>query len=140
MEHNFVVHPSIDYNWDSPLVPGTVVCAKYEDFDGKPRVGIFCVLYDEQLDSNTEHCKNTICCKISTQTTLVSTYSARIDINYNSFLNSPCIACCSKIHVLHKQNNIYKILGRLSSGTMKLIMKNYTKFSNELNRQLLDVI
>lgn len=134
------IYHDIKYDWNAPLVPGTVVCAKYEDFDGKQRVGLFVVLYDEQLDTNTDHCKNTICCKLSTQTTLVSTYSARIDLNYNSFLETPCIACCSKIHVLHKETNIYKVLGKLSPGTMKLITKMYVKFMNETQRQLLDSI
>ena len=34
------------YNWSSPLLPGTIVCASYEDFDGVKRVGLFCILYD----------------------------------------------------------------------------------------------
>lgn len=129
---------NLEYDWNMPLMPGTIVCATYNDFDGEERVGIFCILYDEQLDNNVYTKKNTLCIKISTQSTLVSNYSAKIDIERNSFLNNPCIACCSKVHILHKESNIYKVLGCLDNGTMKQIIKAYLKFSSETQRQLLD--
>lgn len=126
------------YDWNLPLMPGTIVCANYCDFEGEKKVGLFCVLYDEQLDSNVFTKKNTVCVKISTQTTLVSNYSARINQDKNRFLNAPCIACCSKVNLLHKENNIYKVLGVLDPGTLKNVIKCYLKFSNEIQRQLLD--
>lgn len=128
----------MNYDWSAPLMPGTVVCASYGDFDNKERVGLFCVLYDEQLDNNLNTKKNTVCVKISTQTTLVSNYSVQVNQDRNDFLNNPCIVCCSKVHLLHKENNIYKVLGVLDKGTYKNIVKTYTKFSNEMQRQLLD--
>lgn len=128
------------YDWNMPLVPGTVVCATYQDFEGKDRVGLFCVLYDEQLDNNVFEKKNTICAKISSQTTLVGNYSVRIPIkeDRNNFLNTQCIVCCSKLHVLHKQTNIYKVLGILDKSTYSQVVKSYLKFSNEMQRQLID--
>lgn len=132
------MNSNLEYDWNMPLVPGTVVCSTYNDFDGEERVGIFCVIYDEQLDNNVYTKKNTVCIKLSTQNTLVSNYSAKIDMDRNSFLKTPCIACCSKVHVLHKESNIYKVLGCLDNGTMKSIIKAYLKFSNETQRQLMD--
>ena len=128
------------YDWNMPLIPGTIVCAKYNDFDGVERVGIFCVLYDEQLDTNTPMKKNAVCVKISTQATLVSSYSVRVNIDKNEFLSKPCIVCCSKEHLLHKETNIYKILGFLDKGTYKEVVKTYLKFSHEIQRQLMDLI
>lgn len=128
----------MQYDWNMPLMPGTIVCAKYQDFEGQDRVGIFCVLYDEQLDNNVFEKKNTICIKISSQSTLVGNYSVKIPIDRNDFLKTQCIACCSKVHVLHKQSNIYKVLGVLERGTYSQVVKTYLKFSNEMERQLID--
>ena len=36
----------------SVLKPGTIVSVDYADFTGKVQHGLFCVLYDEQLDSS----------------------------------------------------------------------------------------
>ena len=128
----------MQYDWNMPLMPGTIVCAKYQDFEGQDRVGIFCVLYDEQLDNNVFEKKNTICIKISSQSTLVGNYSVKIPIDRNDFLKTQCIVCCSKVHVLHKQSNIYKVLGVLERGTYSQVVKTYLKFSNEMERQLID--
>ena len=130
----------MNYDWNMTLIPGTVVCAKYNDFDGAERIGLFCVLYDEQLDTNVGTKKNTVCVKISSQTTLVSNYSVQIDNEENKFLDKPCIVCCSKVHLLHKETNIYKILGFLNKSTLKRVVKTYFKFSNEVQRQLMDIL
>lgn len=126
------------YDWNMPLMPGTIVCAKYQDFEGQDRVGLFCVLYDEQLDNNVFEKKNTICVKISSQTTLVGNYSVRVPLDKNDFLKSPCIVCCSKTHVLHKSLNIYKVLGVLERSTYAQVVKSCLKFTNEMERQLID--
>ena len=47
------------------LRPGTIVCACYGDFDCNKRVGIFCVLYDEQLDGMLNN-NNVTAIKITT--------------------------------------------------------------------------
>lgn len=130
----------MNYDWNMPLIPGTIVCARYNDFDGEERIGLFCVLYDEQLDTNVPTKKNTVCVKVSTQTTLVSNYSVQVNMEDNKFLDNPCIVCCSKVHLLHKESNIYKILGFLNKGTLKQVVKTYFKFSNEVERQMMDIL
>lgn len=129
-----------NYDWNAPLMPGTIVCASYCDFDNEKRVGLFLVLYDEQLDSNVFSKKNVVCIKLSTQTTLVSNYSVKIDMRKNDFLDKNCIACCSKIHLLHKESNVYKILGHLDATTCKNVFKSYFKFVSETQRQFIDRI
>lgn len=128
------------YDWNAPLLPGTIVCANYGDFEGERRVGLFLVLYDEQMDNNVFSKKNVVAIKVSSQSTLVSNYSVPIDGDKNSFLDKPCIACCSKIHLLHKEDNIYKVLGRVDQTARKNIFKSYFKFIGETERQLVDCI
>jgi len=127
-----------EYNWNVPLIPGTIVCAAYNEFEGERKVGIFCVLYDEQLDNNILQKKNVFAIKLSTQTTLAGNYSVEVPINRNEFLDKQCVACCSKIHTLHKIYNIYKVLGTLDAITMKNIYKTYNRFVTEVERQILD--
>jgi hypothetical protein len=127
-----------NYNWNMPLIPGTIVCAKYNKFDGTETTGIFCVIYDEQLDSNVLTRKNVLAVKLSTQLTLVSNYSVDIDMERNSFLLSKSIVCCSKIHILHKEQQVYKVLGKLDKATYDRVFKSYMRFAFETQRQLID--
>lgn len=128
----------MDYNWNMPLLPGTIICAKYNKFDGSLVDGLFCVLYDEQLDSNVATRKNVLCIKLSSQMTLISNYSVDIDMERNPYLVSNSIACCSKVHILHKEEQIYKILGKLDSITYTRVFKSYMKFIAETQRQVID--
>lgn len=128
------------YNWSSPLLPGTIVCASYEDFDGVKRVGLFCILYDEQLDGSISEKRNVVACKVSSQVTLAADYSCMVSAQRNAFFDKPCMVCTSKVRVLDKVKNVYKILGQLDSYTFARVVKTYVKFSNEVNRQLLDRI
>lgn len=130
----------MNYDWNKPLLPGTVVCANYYSFDNEPKVGIFIVLYDEQSDNFVFGDKNILGIKLSTKNTCVSNYAIEINTEYNSFLNDDCIACCSKIHVLHKKEQVYKVLGILNYGTYKQVFKTYNKFMQEVNRQLVTAL
>ncbi len=127
-----------EYNWNAPLVPGTIVCAAYNEFEGERKAGIFCVLYDEQLDNNILQKKNVFAIKLTTQTTLTGNYSVEVLLNRNDFLDKQCVACCSKVHILHKIHNVYKVLGVLDPITMKNIYKTYNRFVTEVERQILD--
>lgn len=127
-----------NYNWNDPLVPGTVVCAKYNQFDGTRVEGIFCVLYDEQFDNNVATRKNILAIKLSSRMTLVSNYSVDIDMDKNKFFQANTIACCSKVHILHKEHQVYKVLGKLDTITYTKIFKLYARFISETERQALD--
>lgn len=130
----------MNYDWNQPLLPGTVVCSNFNTFNGDKTVGIFIVLYDEQSDCSILDNKNVIALKVSTKNTCVSNYVVEINRDNNTFLNEDCIVCCSKMHTLHKKDQIYKILGRLNPITYKLVYKMYQKFSSEINRQLINTL
>lgn len=127
----------MEYNWDRPILPGTVVCANFNTFNGERKVGLFVVLYDEQTDTNILDDKNVVALKLSTQNSCVSNYSVAVDNNLNNFLNDSCIACCSKLHTLHKREQVYKILGVLHPATYHRIFKAYMKFNSEMQSQLI---
>lgn len=126
------------YDWNKPLISGTVVCSNYNLFDGTTKQGVFLVLYDEQMDINVLDKKNVVAIKISTQDTCVANYSVELNNNMNPFFDKPCIACCSKIHILHKKEQVYKVIGNLDMSTYKKVYKVYNKFLSELNRQVID--
>lgn len=128
------------YDWDMPLIPGTIVCARFNSFEGEEKVGLFCVLYDEQMDNMVLQNKNVFAIKLSTKMTLTGNYSVKIPKNINEFLDCECIANCSKIHVLHKCHQVYKVLGNIDQLTMKNIYKTYKRFLIQVEHQLLDRI
>ena len=125
------------YDWNKALEPGTIVCAKYNTFEGEQRVGLFLILYDEQKDNNVIDNKNVIALKLSTQRTCVSNYSIQVDRKLNPFLNDDCIVCCSKLHTLHKTQQVYKILGTLHPATYHRVYRIFMKFYNALSDQLI---
>lgn len=127
-----------NYNWNMPLIPGTIICAKYNKFDGSLADGIFCVVYDEQLDSNVLTRKNVLALKLSTQLTLVSNYVVDVDMERNDYLLSKSIVCCSKLHLLHKEQQVYKVLGKLDKATYDRVFKSYMRFMSETQRQAID--
>ena len=126
------------YDWNRPLVPGSIVCSQYSDFDGERRTGIFLIIYDETLDTSLLHNKNCIALKLTTQNTLVNNYVVAINTELNNFLDSDSLVCCSKLHLLNKTKEIYKYLGQLDNYTYKRVVKVYSKFARELERQMLD--
>ena len=127
-----------NYDKFAPLVPGTIVCSSYYTFEGEERTGVFCVLYDEMLDNGIFESRNVIACKVSSQNTLISNYSCGINRLYNDYLDKDCIVCCSKIHVLHKTHNVYRVLGVLDRNTYSRVVKTYTRFRREVERQMFD--
>ena len=116
------------------LRPGTIVCACYGDFDCNKRVGIFCVLYDEQLDGMLNN-NNVTAIKITTSMRGAMNYSVPIFKDKEPFLDQDCYALCSKVHTLSKQQT-YKILGVLSKNSMFQIYKIYNKYSRSMLTQI----
>ena len=123
----------------SLLKPGTIVCAKYPDFEGKLVPGIFCVLYDEQLDASNNFKNNIIALKVSTSYNMITSYCVPLNDVRNTFFDKDCMALCSKPHVLEK-DSVYKILGVLHPYTLRQVYKVYRRFETELERQMEDYI
>ena len=125
------------YDWNKQLEPGTIICSNYNTFDGEKRVGVFMVLYDEQGDNNVLDNKNVIALKLSTKGTCIAGYSMQVDRDLNNFLDEDCIVCCSKLHTLHKVDQIYKVLGCLHPATYHRVFKMYHRFASAVETQLI---
>lgn len=121
------------------LKPGSIVCAKYLDFENKERIGIFCVLYDEQLDASNNFKGNIIVLKVSTSYSMITNYCVPLTDGRNDFLEKDCMTLCSKVHTLDK-SQVYKVLGCLHPHTLRQVYKVYRRFETELERQLEDYI
>lgn len=128
------------YDWNQPLLPGTIVCSNYNSFDGDDRVGIFIVMYDEQSDMQTISTRNVLALKLSSKSTCVENYTVEINKRDCDFLQTSSICCCSKIHILHKQEQVYKVLGQVSPIVYKKIYKTFMKFQNALNNQIINYL
>ncbi len=126
------------YDWNKPLLPGTVICSQFGGFDGENRIGIFVVLYDEQTDKNVLEDNNIMAVKVSTKDTCITNYSVPINRQLNNFMDDDCIVCCSKVHTLHKKEQVYKILGTLHPATYHKVFKVYSKFNNEVMNTLIN--
>lgn len=121
------------------MKPGTIVCANYTCFDGKTDSGIFCVLYDEQLDASNNFKGNIVAIKITTSLSMVANYCTTLTDGRNTFFNKDCIALCSKVHTLEK-DQVYKVLGTLHPATLRQVYKCFRRFESELERQMEDYI
>ena len=130
----------IEYKWNAPLLPGTIICSTYGNWNDEKVVGIFCVLYDESLDGNIFDKDNILAVKVSSQNTLASNYSCKINTAFNQFMDKNCIVCCSKVHLLHKSKQVYKVLGQLDKHTYARVVKTYISYAHSVERQLLDRI
>lgn len=121
------------------LKSGNVVVCNYINFKGESKKGLFIVLYDEVFDNINNNSNNFTAVKITTQLDMVGNYTVNLNLTENTFFNKPCLASCSKIHTLHK-NQIDGILGKLSSGTFKKVYISVSTFLSEVNRQMMDEI
>ena len=118
---------------------GTVVICDYINFKGETKRGLFVVLYDEQYDVQNNGTMNFTAVKITTQLEMVGNYTVNLNMEENTFLNAPCLASCSKLHTLHK-NQIKYHLGKLSSSSFKKVFICVSKFLSEINRQMMSEI
>ena len=130
----------IGYDWTAPIMSGTIVCSKFNTFSGEERTGLFCILYDEQIDGNVLNKKNVLAIKLTTQDTTIGDYTVAVNGLRNPFLDQRCTACCSKVHVLHKKQQIYKVLGMIDKQTYNRIVKTYVNFQSKVTKQILDRI
>lgn len=124
---------------NSLLKPGTIVTANYADFEGKKKVGIFCILYDEQLDSSNTFKGNVVALKVTTSYNMITNYCVPLTDGRNSFIERECMVLCSKLHTLEKEQ-IYKVLGSIHPHTLRQVYKCFRRFETELERQMEDYI
>lgn len=115
---------------------GTVVVANYINFKGETKSGIFMIVYDESFDNNNQNAMNVIAIKITTQLSMVGNYVCSLKNEDSDFFNQDCLASCSKIHTLHK-NQITKQIGILGEETYKKVYATYRRFLNEMDRQMI---
>lgn len=114
---------------------GTIVVANYVTFKGETKRGIFMIMYDESFDNNVSNCMNVIAIKITTQLDMVSGYVINLKNEENTFFKSDCLASCSKIHTLHK-NQIVKTIGFLGEKTYSKVYSKMRHVFNEIDRQM----
>lgn len=129
---------NLRYDWNAPLMAGTIVCAKFGDFNNEEKIGLFCILYDEQIDGNILNKENVYAVKLTTQGTTLGDYTVPINMMRNSYLETQCAACCSKVHTLHKKKQVYKTLGMLDRATYGRIVKTHVNFMHKVEKQMLD--
>lgn len=118
------------------LKSGNVVICNYINFKGEIKKGLFVVLYDELFDNATNNSLNFVAVKVTTQLDMVGNYTVNLNLEENSFFKQPCLASCSKLHTLHK-NQIEGILGQLSESTFKKVYIQTKSFLNEIDRQMI---
>lgn len=118
------------------LKSGNVVICNYINFKGEIKKGLFVVLYDELFDNATNNYLNFVAVKVTTQLDMVGNYTVNLNLEENSFFKQPCLASCSKLHTLHK-NQIEGILGQLSESTFKKVYIQTKSFLNEIDRQMI---
>lgn len=123
----------------SLMKPGTVVCANYTDFQGNKTVGIFLILYDEQLDSSHTYKGNVTAIKVTTSLNMCTNYCVCLTDGRSDFFERDCFALCSKVTVLDKEQ-IYKVLGNIHPYTLRQVYKVYRRYEAELERQMEDYI
>ena len=115
---------------------GSVVICEYLNFRGEKKKGLFIVLCDEDYDNSTDGHMNFTAIKITTKLDMVGNYTVNLNVEENPFFDNPCLACCSKIHTLHKHQIKFK-LGKLSTNSFKKVYMTVNKFLNEVNRQMI---
>lgn len=122
------------------LKPGSIVLAHYCDFDGTPKDGVFCIIYDEQLDFHNNHKGNVTALKVTTAFTSLSNYSVCLADGNNDFIERDSFCQCSKIHTLDKATQIYRHLGDLHKNTYKKVYKIHKAYEAEKDRQMEDYL
>lgn len=118
---------------------GDVVCVSYYNFDNKPAVGIFLILYSERFDRlYTNGHTNITCAKITTNNLLGDSYTVRLRKGVAN-LETDCLVNISKQHTFTKEQ-AYKKLGTLDDNTMFNVFKELREYNEEVENQILQGI
>lgn len=117
---------------------GDIIMAYYGDMDNKEKLGIFCVLYDEFIDKESNCNLNLTALKITTKSHEDYNYYVEI-AQGNGGLASDSRVCCSKTHTLHKKKVRVKI-GSIHGELLKKVLLGYNKYNSEITRQIISRI
>ena len=117
---------------------GDIIMAYYGDMDNKEKLGIFCVLYDEFIDKESNCNLNLTALKITTKSHEDYNYYVEI-AQGNGGLASDSRVCCSKTHTLHKKKVRVKI-GSIHGELLKQVLLCYNKYNSEITRQVVSRI
>lgn len=117
---------------------GDIIMAHYGDTDNNVRLGIFCVLYDEFIDKESDCDLNLTALKITTKFHKDYNYYVEIEQGHGG-LASDSRVCCSKTHTLHKKNVRVK-LGSIHGELLKKILLCYNEYNSEITRQVVSRI
>lgn len=119
--------------------PGTLVCAKYLDFEGVSQNGVFLVVYDEALDSHHQFKNNITALKCTTSSAIIGNYTVALNDGNNPDIERDTIVACSKVHTIDK-SQIFKTICTIHPITYKNIYKVYKRYISETEREMEDYI
>ena len=117
---------------------GDIVCISYGDFNGELRVVLFLILYNEKQDRHySSNHSNILCAKLNTNNFkgddyVVSLYKGDSGLQEDYFVN------LSKLHTFTNER-AYKLIGRLEPSRMVKIFKEFNKFNQEINNQMMEL-
>lgn len=117
---------------------GDIVCVSYGDFNGNTRVGLFLIIYNEKQDRHySSNHSNILCAKLTTNNFQGDGYVVRL-YKGDSGLQEDCFVNLSKLHTFTNER-AYKLIGRLEPSRMVKIFKEFNKFNQEINNQMMEL-
>ena len=117
---------------------GAVVNVEYAGLDNITRRGICLVIYNEGEDQQTFDNNNILVMKITSQMSDCP-YKVRLYKDKYDFLKLDSYVLISKLQITDISSVVYH-LGFIDNNDMMKIFKTYTKFKNEMERQMLSHI
>lgn len=112
---------------------GDVVSCEYIDLDGEKKVGLFCIIYCEKYDGNTNTGNNIVALKVTSKHQ--DKYEWYLPIsNKRLFMNSRI--CCTKPY-LFKFSNITGVVCKLKKLEMRDLCAKLNQYHNETIRQIM---
>lgn len=111
---------------------GDVVSCEYIDLDGEKKIGLFCVIYCEKFDGNTDTGNNIIGLKITSK--YQDKYKWYLPITNKKLIMDSRI-CCTKPY-LFKFSNITGKLCKLKKSELKKLCAALDKCHNEIMKQM----
>lgn len=117
---------------------GDIVCISYGDFNGDKRVGIFIILYSEKQDRNySSNHTNIICAKLTTSNPQGDSYVVKLHKGEGN-LQEDCFVNLGKIHTFTYER-AYKKIGSLAPTKMSKVFKEFRRFNQEIESQLMEL-